>query len=212
MWIAALFIVTETALVLSGWRVYGVDSGKDALPGKKAGLVAVAAIMTSVFNILMLQKDYSMLTRLNLGCIYTLLGTVALVDFRTHRIPNRLVLAGMAARTALLAADIYMDRDSAMGLALFALVGLAFGLGVMLLLSLLTRRGIGYGDVKLFSFIGYSLGFIDTYNVLFYSALYAAAAGIYLTAVKKQGRRTRIPFAPFIFFGAYSVFAMQFMQ
>ena len=198
MWYAVLFGIFETAAVLFCWDRYKVLD-------KKAGLIVSVMGLMIFFHVLMLKKEYSILTQINLCSVLVLLCMIAMIDFRIHKIPNRLILIGLIVRTVLLMIDIRKQF-------MFAFVGLFFGLGIMLLLSVLTRHGIGYGDVKLFGWIGYALGLTDTYNVLFYSVLYAAMAGVYLIKIKKQGRKTKITFAPFVFLGTYSVCVIRFLS
>lgn len=212
MWRAAIFAVLEIVAVLFGWYQYKVPFEAGASRYKKAGLIVAVAAFTIPFQVLMLQKDYSLVTQLNLCSVYMLLCIIGMVDYKTHKIPNKLLLIGVILRTVFLGAEFLGGSDGFWEEVVFAVIGLAFGLGVMLLLSLLTKRGIGYGDVKLFGWLGYALGFMETYNILFYSILYAALAGVYLIAVKKYGKKTKIPFAPFIFLGAYSVFMMRFLS
>ena len=212
MWHAAVFAVLEILVILFGWHQYHVLWNEDASRIQKAVPVAGTVALTIFLNVLMTKMTYGITVQLNICCVYTLLCMIGRIDQKTHKIPNKLVFAGMLIRTALLAVDIVKNPDNLWQEVIFAFVGMAFGLGVMLLLCLLTRHGIGYGDVKLFAWLGYAMGLLDTYNVLFYGVLYAAIAGGYLMAVKKRGKKTKIPFAPFIFLGAYSVLIMRFLS
>lgn len=212
MWRAAVFAVSGIVIVLFGWYQYKVLFRTNILKYKKAVLIAAVIVFTILFHVLMLKKDYSIMMQLNLCSVYTLLCIIGMVDFKTHKIPNKLLLIGVVLRTLFLVAEFFNSPDVFWKEAVSSVIGLAFGLGVMLLLSLITRQGIGYGDVKLFGWLGYALGFMETYNVLFYSILYAAFAGLYLIVVKKCGRKTKIPFAPFIMLGAYSVFIIRFLS
>lgn len=78
------------------------------------------------------------------------LGVAAYYDFRSHRIPNRVVLAGLLSAVALntlLAAGIGGWSS---------LAGLGLGLALMLPFYLL--RALGAGDVKLIAVVGAFLG------------------------------------------------------
>lgn len=61
---------------------------------------------------------------------------------------------------------------------------------------------MGMGDVKFLAFIGAFIGPLPTVIALFAASLLGTIYGIiYLTATK-QGRKTPIPFGPFLALGA----------
>lgn len=87
------------------------------------------------------------------GVLMTLLLIAAVIDVRTSRIPNWLVLAGALYGLAYNAiSPLYADDASI----LFPLGGLAVGLAALLPAYLL--RVIGAGDVKLMAMVGAFLG------------------------------------------------------
>lgn len=76
-----------------------------------------------------------------------------------------------------------------------SLAGLIGSLIFMWILALLTKPGIGYGDVKLFAVIGYLAGLRYAYGILFYAALFAAGYGGALLLLKKR-KAAQMAFAP----------------
>lgn len=87
-----------------------------------------------------------------------------------------------------------------------SLLGIIIGGGILLLVAILSKGGMGMGDVKLLALIG---GFIGPYGALislfFASALGAVIGSIYLLATK-QDKKTPIPFGPFLAIGAVGSF------
>lgn len=83
------------------------------------------------------------------------------------------------------------------GLPNFALGG-AIGLVVFLLLALVSRGGMGFGDVKLAALIGLATGFPLVLLALIMGAILGGLAAIVLLATRKRGRKEAIPFAPFL--------------
>jgi len=90
-----------------------------------------------------------------------LLGAAMVFDIKAHRIPNKLVLAGIAVGVALHvllpAGGGLLDASNAGAPGLYtAMLGLASGFAVFLPFYLL--RAMGAGDVKLMAMVGLYLG------------------------------------------------------
>ncbi len=87
-----------------------------------------------------------------------------------------------------------------------SLLGAAIGFGVLLLIALVSKGGMGGGDIKLFFVIGLVLGTVHTLLTLFLAALVGSVVGILVLRRTKQGRKTPIPFGPSIAFAAVIVY------
>lgn len=83
------------------------------------------------------------------------------------------------------------------------LVGAGIGGGFLLLLYIITRGGIGEGDVKMSLVAGWWLGFPGAILYLFISFLVGGVVAATLLAAKIKGRRDPIPFGPFLCTGAW---------
>ena len=74
--------------------------------------------------------------------------------------------------------------------------------GVILAVAmLLSRKGVGMGDVKLFITIGAYVGSMEIIATLFYTFVVSAVVGIVLLLMKKVKLRDSVPMAPFAFAG-----------
>ncbi|KJQ54855.1 prepilin peptidase [Microbacterium sp. SA39] len=128
---------------------------------------------------------------------------LTVIDVRTHRLPNRIVLPTLAALIALAAVDALLAHES--GPLIRALLGmLALG-GFYALLRLISRSGMGGGDVKLAAVIGLVLGWhgwealvIGAASAFVLGSLYALA----LMLLRRADRSTRIAFGPWMIAGA----------
>lgn len=101
-----------------------------------------------------------------------ILLSAVIVDLRCRRIPNTLVLAGIALALAMHASSIASGRAPLAGAAWWSpLAGMATGFALLLPLYLL--RATGAGDVKLMAMVG---TFVGTPTVLT-AALYTLLAG-----------------------------------
>ncbi len=79
-----------------------------------------------------------------------------------------------------------------------SILGAVVGFGVLFLIAVISKGGMGGGDIKLFFVIGLVLGTIPTLLTLFIASLIGTVIGIITLRVNKQGRKTPIPFGPSI--------------
>lgn len=70
------------------------------------------------------------------------------------------------------------------------------------IIALLTN-GMGGGDIKLIAIAGFLLGYQATLVTFFISTLTGSIWAIYLMIIKKSGRKTQLPFGPFLCIGIY---------
>ena len=128
---------------------------------------------------------------------------LAVVDFRVRRLPDPLTLPFAAAALGLLGVAALLPGHA--GHWPTALYGaLALGAGYFVL-WLVNPAGMGFGDVKLALGAGAVLGWYGWPTVLlgtFAGFLFGALYGGALVVVRKAGRKTAIPFGPFLIAGA----------
>lgn len=125
------------------------------------------------------------------------------IDIRTHRLPNRIVLPTLAALLVLVVADAIACGESA------AMIRAAFGMlilgGFYAALRLLSREGMGGGDVKLAAVIGLILGW-HSWQALAVGAASAFVLGalfsVSLMMLRRADGSTRIAFGPWMILGA----------
>lgn len=79
-----------------------------------------------------------------------------------------------------------------------SIVGAVVGFGVLFLIAVVSKGGMGGGDIKLFFLIGLVLGWIPTLLTLFLASIIGTVIGIITLRRSKQGRKTPIPFGPSI--------------
>lgn len=128
---------------------------------------------------------------------------LAAIDFDVHRLPNVIVLPSYVVGAVLLAAATAADGDwaaAARALAAMAALGMFY-----LVLALIYPGGMGLGDVKLAGLLGLYLGWLGWGSVLvgaFAGFLAGGLVGGLLLALRRAGRRTAIPFGPYMLAGA----------
>lgn len=84
-----------------------------------------------------------------------------------------------------------------------SLYGALFAGGLMLLIFLLSRGGMGAGDVKLSFVLGVWLGFKASIVCLMLAFVFGGIIGVLLLASGIKQRKDPIPFGPFSCIGAY---------
>jgi prepilin signal peptidase PulO-like enzyme (type II secretory pathway) len=85
-----------------------------------------------------------------------------------------------------------------------------FGLGFgFLVLAILTRGGLGMGDVKMAVFAGFALGLLFGLVAMFVTALSGGLIATVLLVTRIRGRRDPIPYGPFIALGVAYVLLSQ---
>lgn len=125
------------------------------------------------------------------------------IDARTHRLPNKIVLPTLV--VTLLAVTLEAMLSAQTAALVRALLGmLALG-GFYLLLRMISREGMGGGDVKLAALIGLVLAWHSWQTLLLGAAsafVMASAYVLILLALGKATRHSRVAFGPWMIIGA----------
>lgn len=79
-----------------------------------------------------------------------------------------------------------------------SILGAVIGFSVLFLIAVLSKGGMGGGDIKLFFVIGLVLGTVSTLLTLFLASIIGTVFGIISLRIAKKGRKTPIPFGPSI--------------
>ena len=82
---------------------------------------------------------------------------------------------------------------------------LAFG-GVLFLVAVISKGGMGGGDIKLAAVIGAFTGIPGAIITLLLSSFLGAVFGITLMLMGRAGRKTPVKFGPFLAIGAYTAY------
>lgn len=130
--------------------------------------------------------------------------SLTLIDLDTHTLPNRIVLPAYIMLPLLLLAASTVSGDWAAALrGLIGLVVLGF---VYLALALAVPGGMGLGDVKLAGVLGFVLAYLGWGPLAvgsFGAFLLGGTFAIVLLVVRRAGRRSGIPFGPWMLAGAW---------
>lgn len=128
---------------------------------------------------------------------------LTLIDVDVHRLPDAIVLPSyIVGGLLLLGASAATAEWSRM---LWAVVGLAALWAFYFLLVLVYPRGMGWGDVKLAGVLGMYLAWLGWAELVvgaFGGFLLGGVVGAGLMLAGRAGRKSKIPFGPFMLVGA----------
>ncbi len=124
---------------------------------------------------------------------------LTVTDLDTKLIPNRILGPATVVGIVLLILGYVVDTSS--GSVVEAFIGGTLYFLVMLVLALIVRGGLGFGDVKLAFLIGVFTGFLSLGHVVVSgvgSFLIGGFVAIFLLVTRRSGRKDAIPFGPFM--------------
>lgn len=128
---------------------------------------------------------------------------LSLIDLEHKLIPNRILYPFLGSGIVLL----FIAALAGPGLGAFwrAAGGGLASFAVFNVIHLISPGGMGYGDVRLSGLIGLYLGYLSwghVYAGFLAGFLLGSIIGVLLMALGKAGRKTAVPFGPFLALGA----------
>jgi leader peptidase (prepilin peptidase)/N-methyltransferase len=137
---------------------------------------------------------------------------IIFIDIDFQIIPDVITLPGMPVgvlAAAFLLPDPFLTFRTPAGTAVFeivgivnSLIGLVTGFGLFYLIAVLSKGGMGGGDVKMMGMVGAFIGWKGVLLTTLLGSLAGALVGVTLMVLNKAGRKTKIPFGPYLAFGA----------
>ena len=82
-----------------------------------------------------------------------------------------------------------------------SLAGILIGGGLFYIIAVVSRGGMGGGDIKLIAMIGAFLGWINVILTIMLASFLGAIVGIFMMIFFGKGRKYAIPFGPFLAVG-----------
>jgi leader peptidase (prepilin peptidase)/N-methyltransferase len=124
---------------------------------------------------------------------------IFVIDLEHGLILNKVVYPGMAVALllALFLPQPWRIRWMIPGVANAAVAG-GIGFVLFLLIAIISRGGMGWGDVKLAALIGLATGFPLIFIALIIGAILGGVVAVVLMIAKRKKRKETIPFGPFL--------------
>lgn len=145
--------------------------------------------------------EYGVLKILRYLVLIQALFVIAWKDRKEHVISNKYLAVLFGIRTILLICEWIVYPTYGLSIFFSALLGLVIGAGVFGLCYLISRGGMGAGDVKLMGVLGYYLGGSAIMPVMILTVLASGLYSIVNLILKKTSLKTEIPFGPFVLIG-----------
>ncbi|SFR02804.1 prepilin peptidase [Desulfoscipio geothermicus] len=125
---------------------------------------------------------------------FSILAVVSVIDLHHRIIPDGLLITGTVLGLPLV---LWQSIDYLIsGIIGFLTAGI-----IMFLIAVLSKGGMGGGDIKLSAVMGLYLGWQGVLVALFLAFLAGGLAGVLLLAAGRKGRKDALPFGPFLALG-----------
>jgi leader peptidase (prepilin peptidase)/N-methyltransferase len=121
---------------------------------------------------------------------------VSMIDFDAYLIPDRLVGTGFLG--GLFLSVLVRDVGIWSGI-----LGVVVSAGFLLLVAVISKGGMGGGDIKLSAVTGLFLGWPLGPLGIFLGSCLAGVTGAFLLVMRLKSRKDSIPFGPFIALGSF---------
>jgi leader peptidase (prepilin peptidase)/N-methyltransferase len=187
-----------------GWLMLRGRCADCAAPiGLRYPIVEAATAVLFVAVTVLLSRMH-LLSALPAYLYFAAIGlALSVIDIEHRRLPNAIVLPSYPVLATLLAASAAVERDW------WPLARAGLGAAAMfvffLALAVVYPAGMGLGDVKLAGIVGGVLAYLS-WPALVFGAFagfaLGALVGVALMAAGRGGRKTAIPFGPFMIAGA----------
>jgi leader peptidase (prepilin peptidase) / N-methyltransferase len=152
--------------------------------------------LTSGVLYVLLWRRFGLTTPFAVYALFTSsLLIIALIDLDRKIIPNIITLPGIAVGLGLSVWALPITP-------LTSLFGLLVGGALFYLIAVVSKGGMGGGDIKLIAMIGAFLGWPGALFTIFSGALLGSLVGMMLMLLGKKGRKDKVPFGPFLSCGA----------
>jgi len=116
---------------------------------------------------------------------------ILVIDLEHHLILNKIIYPCVIIAVII---NIFMDEPGI----IYSLIGGGTGLALLLIPALISRGGMGWGDVKMAALIGLVTGFPQVFIALFIAVVSGGLFAVILLALKIRKRKEAIPFGPFL--------------
>ncbi len=127
---------------------------------------------------------------------------ITFIDLDFQIIPDVITLPGtvLALVTGSLVLPDVFDRTIPLG-PVNSIIGAALGFGLFYFIAVVSKGGMGGGDIKMMAMVGAVVGWKGVLLTTFVASLVGSVVGIGLMVFKGAARKAKVPFGPFLALG-----------
>lgn len=173
------------------------------LPRHKLDFVFVIAMFAMGIFVFGLRYNYShdYIEAPKLAILALLFIPIVYIDYKTKKIPNKLLILGLISRIVLYIIEVFVGEGNMLNIFLSDIKGALVGGLIFLMGSLFVKNGVGMGDIKMFALIGIFYGYGGTVSTIVYSLFLCFIMALFLLITRKKAIKDTVPLAPFAFIG-----------
>ncbi|WP_195986083.1 A24 family peptidase [Clostridium sp. D33t1_170424_F3] len=125
----------------------------------------------------------------------------ALGDAKNKLVPNRLVLVMLGGWMLAMTPQLFWQIEKTLPVLLSGVLGALLGGAVFLTVYLMSRHGLGGGDVKFMAVAGLYLGVQGVLPTMLAGSVLSAVIGLGLVLAGRMDRKGTMPLIPFLYIG-----------
>ncbi|MBE6066183.1 MAG: prepilin peptidase [Clostridium lundense] len=153
----------------------------------------IIEFLTGILYVLVYVRYDLTLDAIKYIIMVSILIVIGMIDLDTTNVYFKTTLTGFIVAVTFLAIHAYMGLP-----VINYIYGGIIGGGTLVLIILITKGGMGWGDAEIFFVCGLFLGLKLTLLMLFLSFVIGSVIGLALIALKRKTRKDYVPFGPFI--------------
>ena len=180
------------------------DSNNKQLVGRELYIwMGISALVSLAAGLLIYDKTTSLLSFYKIVFIYLATSVIAIIDIKLRIIPNIVTLILLIGGVIFHLTDIILNNqtDIISQILIYNVVASILVVIILWVLSLVTRNGMGFGDIKYLGALCFTGGITLLLVSLSVSLICSLVVGVTYVARKKKKMKDTIPFGPFILLG-----------
>lgn len=140
------------------------------------------------------------------------MAVCSISDIKSKLIPNMVCLVLGLIWAASVIFNVFVFGADIIDELILSAMGAALGGGLLLIGRLISRNGMGMGDIKLMLAVGALIKFDKVFGLIFWALVFALIFGVILMIMKKAKPSSTIFMAPFFFAGSFMSLLLLFIS
>lgn len=162
--------------------------------------IAVLIALSGLCGFIVSKHAISIIAIIEIGMCYLAVLGAAIIDLKTKTIPNYIPFMLIGIRLIIFLFEVFYFDSALSGLA-SSLIGCFLCVLLLIIANKFSKGGIGAGDIKLLSGVGFMCGVYVVFSTLLIALICCLVVTVILLALKKQTAKGHLPFGPFIYMG-----------